>query len=303
MCIRFIYSSKYEVDIGPHVFPTSKYRLVRDWLLAHGVVAEGDFVEPPPASREELLTAHTAAYLDDLEALRWTHRTQSSELPISREIVDAYRIACGGTILAAREALRAGPGVAVHIGGGFHHAFADRAEGFCYLNDIAVAIRVMMGERSISRAAVVDCDLHQGNGTAHIFEGEAEVLTVSLHQENNYPAKQKSDIDIGLDDRTGDDEYLARLEAVCRDSVRPHGGELLVYVAGADPYLDDQLGGLSLTMEGLRERDRIVLECARGAGMAAVVVFAGGYAHRLEDTVQIHANTCVVAKEAARNRP
>src|SRR5580765_2189016 len=176
-----VYSAEYECDIGTHVFPTRKFRMVRDRLLAEGAAAPADVLEAPRATRDELQLVHTAAYLDDLAHLRWTPRTLASELPLSGPIVRAYELACGGTTLAAREALRRG--ASANLGGGFHHAFADRAEGFCYLNDLAVAIRVLQRERAIRRAAVVDLDVHQGNGTARIFAGDDDVFTLSIHQE------------------------------------------------------------------------------------------------------------------------
>jgi acetoin utilization deacetylase AcuC-like enzyme len=297
--MKFVYSPRYEANIGPHVFPTSKYRLTRERLLERGLVTEGDFVEPEPATREQLLLVHTPSYLDDLENLRWTERTRYSELPLTHEIVDAYVMAAGGSILAARLAVGEAPHLCVHIGGGFHHAFADHAEGFCYINDIAVAIRVAQQEGLLTRAIVVDCDLHQGNGTAHIFQDDASVFTLSIHQENNYPVKQRSDLDIGLDDFAGDDEYLSALGAALGPALDRHEPELLVYVAGADPYRDDLLGGLRLTKEGLRERDRLVLSAAKERAIPALVVMAGGYARHLTDTVDIHAATCEVALSIA----
>src|SRR5690242_686396 len=180
-----VYSAGYECDIGPHVFPVEKFRLVRDALVHSGDVDAAALLDPEPAPREALLRVHTPEYLDDLAALRWTPRTLYSELPLTEEIVRAYVLAAGGTMLAAREAQRRGAGI--NLGGGFHHAFADRAEGFCYINDLAVAVRALLDDRTIRRAAVVDLDVHQGNGTAGIFHGDAAVFTLSLHQETNYP--------------------------------------------------------------------------------------------------------------------
>src|SRR5437867_2507133 len=198
-----VYSTGYECDIGPHVFPMEKFRLTRDALVEAGDVGAGEVLEPEPAPREDLLLVHTAEYLDDLAQLRWTPRTLYSELPLTSEIVRAYQLAAGGTTLAARAALTSGFGI--QLGGGFHHAFADRAEGFCYINDLAVAIRVLQRDGRIARAAVVDLDVHQGNGTAAIFRGDAGVFTLSLHQELNYPMpKQHGVLDIGLPNGIGD---------------------------------------------------------------------------------------------------
>ena len=179
----------------------------------------------------------------------------------------------------------------MHLGGGFHHAFADRAEGFCYLNDIAVAAKTAMEETGIEHISVIDTDVHQGNGTARIFQGEPRVFTFSIHQENNYPLKEESDLDIGLDDGTGDADYLEELERGLEISVEKRKPELVYYVAGADPYKEDQLGGLRLTLEGLRRRDRLVLEAAHAVEAKVVIVLAGGYARLVEDTVTIHVQT------------
>jgi acetoin utilization deacetylase AcuC-like enzyme len=296
-----VYSPYYACDIGPHVFPTAKYQRVRDRLVAEGWITAGRIVEPPPAPRELLELAHSPQYLDDLEALRVTPRTAYSELPLSRDIIDAYRRAASGTVAAARAALihRA----AVHIGGGFHHASADRAEGFCYLNDLAVAIRALQRAGEVRRAAVVDLDVHQGNGTAMIFEGDASVFTLSLHQESNYPApKARSTLDIGLEDGLGDDAYDHVL-APALERVWAFAPEIVLYAAGADPYLDDQLGGLALTLGGLERRDRRVLEGCAERRIPAVVTLAGGYARRLEDTIAIHTATCRIALAIAGLKP
>ena len=292
-----VHSPEYFCDIGPHVFPVEKFARVRAHLVSGREIEAGDILAPAPAPRADLLTAHTPEYLDDLDALRWTHRTRMSELPLTAEIVQAYRLAAGGTTLAARAALERGSGI--NLGGGFHHASADRAEGFCYLNDLAVAVRVLLRDGRIRRAAVVDLDVHQGNGTALIFRGDESVFTLSVHQEMNYPApKADSTLDVGLDDCTGDDEYLRRLDPAL-EAVWSFGPEIVLYQAGADPYVEDQLGGLRLTFAGLEARDRRVLEgCARRR-IPAVVTLGGGYARRVEDTVAIHATTCRVALDAA----
>jgi acetoin utilization deacetylase AcuC-like enzyme len=233
--------------------------------------------------------------LDDLESRRWTEATRQSELPLTSEIVRAYLLAAGGTTLAARMALDGRQLIVPHLGGGFHHAFAGHAEGFCYINDIAVAIRVMQRDGLIRRALVVDADLHQGNGTAHIFADDPDVFTMSIHQENNYPAKQHSDLDIGLEDFAGDETYLRELGAVYPAIADRHQPQLLVYVAGADPYERDQLGALKITLDGLRRRDELVLGGAAMLGIPTVVVMAGGYACDKADTARIHAETVKAA--------
>lgn len=292
-----VHAPAYECDIGPHVFPTVKFRLVRERLVAEGRVRNEDIEPARPAPREDLLGVHSPGYLEDLEHLRWTPRTLASELPLTREIVDAYVLAAGGTTQAARAALDRG--FAVNLGGGFHHAFADRAEGFCYVNDLAVAARALQHEGRITRAAIVDVDVHQGNGTARIFAGDPSVFTLSIHQESNYPMpKERSDLDVGLADGAGDDEYLTSLEHAL-EPVWAFAPDLVLLQAGADPYRDDQLGGLALTLEGLERRDRLVLEGCAARGIPAAATFGGGYARRLEDTVEIHAATCRIALRLA----
>jgi len=295
-----VWSVAYGCDIGTHVFPTEKYEATYRALIASGDVQGETDVSPPPASRELLALAHEPAYLDDLDALRWTPRTQYSELPLTREIVDAFALGASGTTLAARLALERG--AAAHLGGGLHHAYAGHAEGFCYINDLAVAARAMLGEGRVERIAIVDLDVHQGNGTAHIFRAEPAVFTLSVHQENNYPMpKEAGDLDVGLDDGTGDDAYLSAL-APALERVWAFAPQLVLYQAGADPYRDDQLGGLALSLAGLEARDRAVLEgCAR-RGIAVATTLGGGYARRLEDTVHIHATTSRLALAMARGR-
>jgi acetoin utilization deacetylase AcuC-like enzyme len=292
----FVWSPGYEADIGAHVFRTAKYRQVRERLLASGTAPPEAFLLPRPRGKPLLELVHSREYLEDLAFLRWTPRTASSELPLTGEIVAWFETAVAGTATATELALVRG--AALHVGGGFHHAFADHAEGFCYLNDTAVAARAALGDggeppsgRRVHTVSVVDVDVHQGNGTARIFQGDPRVFTFSIHQENNYPMKEESDLDIGLDDHTGDAEYLAELEQGLELSVRKRRPDLVYYVAGADPYREDQLGGLDLTLPGLRERDRRVLTACRETGASVVVVLAGGYALLAEDTVTIHVQT------------
>lgn len=295
--MKFVWSPEYEVDIGVHVFPTAKYRLIREKLLADGTCSKEDFLVPVPATKEQLLLVHTRDYLEDLHDLRRTERTMYSELPLRHEIINGYYLAAGGTILACRAAVAVSPHVSCHIGGGFHHAFANHAEGFCYINDIAVAARVLQQENLAQRVLVIDLDLHQGNGTAHIFAGDPTVFTISVHQENNYPQKQKSDIDIGLSDYADDDEYLSHLEEIVPEILDSQNPDLVIFVAGADPYQDDQLGNLKVTIHGLAERDQLVLSETIKRNIPVVTVTAGGYAQHVMDTVQIHAQTCQIAAE------
>ena len=292
-----LWSPRYEVDIGAHVFPTAKYRLVRDALLARGSAGDGDFLEPTPATWEDLELAHDPDYLRRIrEGALSPIEEVTLELPFSPELRAASILCCGGTLQAAHMALS--DGVGIHLGGGFHHAYRDHGEGFCLLNDVAVALAGLLGSGAVERGAVVDLDLHQGNGTAGIFASDDRVFTFSMHQERNYPMpKTPGDLDVGLPDGTRDEAYLSALEKSLATVMARQDPELVVYLAGADPYVEDQLGGLALTRAGLEARDRMVLEeCARW-GIPVAVVLAGGYARRLEDTVRIHARTVEVAME------
>jgi acetoin utilization deacetylase AcuC-like enzyme len=301
----FVSHPDYGAGIGEHVFPVAKYAGTVERLLADGDTTAADWLAPPPATRAELLRVHTAGYLDDFLHCRWTARTEPSELPLNPDLVRAAVRGAGGTILACREALDRG--FAVHVGGGLHHAFADHAEGFCYINDIAVGIRAMQAEGRIARAAVIDCDVHQGNGTAHIFQGDDRVFTFSIHQERLYPVKEASDLDIGLADPAGDATYLGALGRALPEVFRRGRPELVVYQAGADPYEHDQLGNLGITRAGLAERDRLVLAACAAHGVPCAITLGGGYAVELADTIAIHAATArtalVLAGECAGGEP
>lgn len=286
--MKLVWSPKYQVDLLGHIFPVVKYRLTQEAALEAGIISDGDLVEAPRPAREDLLLAHTPGYIDDLMNLRWTHRTQRSEMALTREIAEAYIYAAGGTTEAARIALE--EMVCVHNGGGFHHAFPDHAEGFCYINDVAVAARRLKKDGFVKRVAVIDCDLHQGNGTAYAFRDEPDVFTFSIHQENNYPLKERSNLDIGLPDGAGDGQYLKELEVV-HDVLDRHQPDIVFYLAGADPFLGDQLGGLALTKEGLRRRDGLVFGALRARDIPVAAVFAGGYAADVADDVDIHLAT------------
>lgn len=289
----FIYSTKYYADIGIHVFPIIKYRKVYERLAKETALNWSYFIDPEPATEEELLLTHTPEYLDDLKTCAWTPRTVYSELPISKEIAELFILAAGGTIAASREAMKSG--WAVHLCGGFHHAFADKAEGFCYINDLAVAVRVLQNERLIKKAAVIDCDLHQGNGTAKIFQGDDSVFTFSIHQRDLYPIKEKSDLDIHLPLGISDEPYLEHLHDAIPKILDEFAPDFVLYQAGADPYRQDQLGNLSLTIEGLRKRDRYIFSECKSRKIPVAVTLGGGYAFNTDDTITIHYNTCISA--------
>ncbi|HTS59130.1 MAG TPA: histone deacetylase [Terriglobales bacterium] len=322
---KLVYSDDYYLPIGAHVFPAEKYEHVHKRLLHTGVAEPGDFVAPQPASDSDILLVHTPLYVQKLKTGTLSaHEELQLEIPYSPELVRAFWLAAGGSILAADHALR--DRIAFNIGGGFHHAFPDHGEGFCMIHDVAVAIRRMQRDDRIRSAMTVDCDVHHGNGTAAIFAGvrvpsaplpstgpallglsaaaklrsahAGEVFTISLHQEHNYPAwKPPSSIDVDLPDEMGDEEYLGWLDQALSSGLRQFEPDLLCYIAGADPYQEDQLGGLSLTIEGLKRRDELVFRVARTRDIPVMVTFAGGYARRVEDTVTIHANTVIAAKE------
>jgi len=298
-----VYSDGYDLNFGSHVFQTAKYRLTRDLLLRRRVATPADFVEPTAATMEQLHCAHAAHWIARLENGRLNyHEILRLEIPYSRTMVQAAFLATGGSIEAARRALDYG--AAINLGGGFHHAFHSHGEGFCAVNDIAVAIRVLQSEGRVGKAMTIDCDVHQGNGTASIFAADDSVFTLSVHQLNNYPnEKPPSNLDVNLDDGVGDREYLAKLRSACEESLTAFQPELVIYVAGADPYFDDQLGGLSLSKEGLLIRDRIVFNACVRRGIPVAAVLAGGYARYIEDTVEIHANTVVAVGESLRGAP
>ncbi len=297
---KLIYSDGYDLNLGAHVFPSQKYRLIHERLLADGSAAPEDFLAPQPASDEDVLRVHSQDYVRKLKTGSLTREEiMRLEVPYSPELVKAAWLAAGGSILAGQRALQ--DGWAANIGGGFHHAYADHGEGFCVLHDVAIAIRRLQFDRAIERAMVVDTDVHQGNGTASIFGGDGDVFTLSIHQERNYPyPKPPSTMDINLPDGVGDEDYLAILEKHLHRAFQDFSPQILFYVAGADPYREDQLGGLALTMEGLASRDALVFDYAKRNGVPAAMTLAGGYARRVEDTVKIHAGTILAMRDAAQ---
>jgi len=285
--VKVVYSPRYEIALPGHIWPTTKYRLIVERLRASPRIA---IVEPALASWDDLALVHTAEYLSKLRDNTLTPEDVATlELPWVPALADAFRLMVGGTIAAARAAMD--DGVAAHVGGGLHHAFANHGEGFCPLNDVAVAVRVVQSEGRVHRAAIVDLDVHHGNGTAMIFERDEAVFTFSVHQQHNYPFfKPRGRLDIGLEDGAADARYLALLSDAM-PQVMAHEPDLVVYLAGADPYERDRLGGLKLTKHGLAERDRLVIDAVRAARVPLVTVLAGGYAEDVNDTVDIHVAT------------
>lgn len=297
---QIVYSPKYNVDIGTHVFPTNKYDLIKERLINNHNFIKEDFIESVPAKGEDILLVHTPEYFKKIKCGTLTVNDEMKlELPYSPQLAQGSFICVGGSIKAAQIALEQGMGV--HLGGGFHHAFADHGEGFCVFNDHAVAIAYLLKNNKIKKAAVIDCDLHQGNGTASIFKNNTSVFTFSIHQENNYPIpKEKSDLDIGLDNNAEDAAYLDALKQAVKEIILKEKPDFIVYVAGADTYRYDQLGGLALTIGGMKQRDEIVLGFAGRYKIPALTVLAGGYAVEIKDTITIHANAVLTAVEYTR---
>ncbi|MDT4895262.1 MAG: hypothetical protein QOH25_339 [Acidobacteriota bacterium] len=289
--MRVSYTPRYYADIGEgHVFPIRKFELVRDCLLREGTLRPADIVEPQPAALRDVLLVHTDDYVTRLRAGTLTSRElRRLGLPWSKALVRRSFLAAGGTLNAARFALSAGVGS--NLAGGTHHAFPDRGEGFCVLNDVAIAIRALRRDCLIKRAAIIDCDVHQGNGTAAIFEDDESVFTFSMHGAKNYPLfKERSTLDVELPDGTQDEEYLETL-ATHLPRVFAHAPDIVFYLGGADPYKGDKLGRLALTIEGLRARDHRVLSECRARSIPVATTMSGGYAAEISDTVEIHCNT------------
>ena len=285
------YHPGYQIPLPTgHPFPIAKFPLLKDQLLAEGVLAPGDILQPEPVDRDTLELVHTAEYLDKLESSRLSAAEQRRlGMPWSDALWLRSRLASGGTLLAARAALESG--LSGNLAGGTHHAFADHGEGFCVLNDVAIAIAKLRVEDAIQRALVIDLDVHQGNGTAAIFENVEEVFTFSMHGERNYPAaKMRSDLDVALQDGADDREYLGALERHLPAVLDAADADIAFYLAGVDVAAGDRYGKLALSEEGIRLRDRLVINSVRGRGAPIVIVLGGGYAPTRERTAELHAH-------------
>ncbi len=287
--IPLVYHPEYDLNLGAHVFPAQKYRLIRERL------ADWPVHTPDPATDAQVQLVHTPEWTAALRNGTLTPRQiQTLEIPWSPQMARGFWLAAGGSLLAGRLALS--HGAAYNIGGGFHHAFRNHGEGFCAVHDVAIAIRALQAEGLIERALIVDTDVHHGNGTAAIFADDPTAFTLSIHQQNNYPAvKPPSDLDLPVADGVGDDEYLAILQPAVEQAVATFQPDIVFYVAGADPYYDDQLGGLDLSIAGLTARDTAVFIAAMSRRIPVAIALAGGYARRVEDTVTIHTNTALAA--------
>jgi acetoin utilization deacetylase AcuC-like enzyme len=290
--VRAFYSDHFVLPLPEgHKFPMAKYSGLRERILADGIIAPPDLHEAPAASWDDLLLVHDAGYVDAVKTGTVARDIQRRiGFPWSPEMVERSRRSVGATIAAARVALD--EGVCANLAGGTHHAFADRGEGFCVFNDVAVASRVLQRDGHATRIAVVDLDVHQGNGTAAIFTGDDSVFTFSMHGEKNFPFKKEtSDLDVALAAGTGDDEYLAALRRHLDDVLNRHQPDFVFYLAGADPFEGDRLGRLKMTVDGLRTRDEIVLGTLSKAGLPVAISMSGGYATDVEAIVTIHTNT------------
>lgn len=295
--MKCVYHPSYQIALPPgHPFPMSKYGLLKEQLLAEGIIAADDLLQPEPLDLSDLALVHSHEYLEKLQSSRLSSAEQRRiGLPWSEALWQRSRLASAGTLLAARTAI--GVGVAANLAGGTHHAFADHGEGFCVLNDVAIAVRKLQAERWIGRAAIVDLDVHQGNGTAAIFETEDSVYTFSMHGERNYPlVKMRSNLDVPLREGVGDAEYLGALHRHLPTVLDAAVPDLVFYLAGVDVAAGDRYGKLMLTEQGIRARDRSVIDAVRGRGLPLVIVLAGGYAPTRARTAELHAH---VIREAA----
>lgn len=302
--MKVFYSDPFVFPLpGGHRFPINKFALLRQAVQAAGVVRPDDLVLSGRASDEEILRVHDADYLERLQAGQLTpYEVRRIGLPWSSELVERARRTTGGTVAACRAALQ--EGIAVNLAGGTHHAFRDHGQGYCLFNDSVIAIRAMQAQGRVRRAVVLDCDVHQGNGTAALAATDPTIFTFSIHNENNFPLfKERSDLDIGLPDGTEDDAYLTALEPGVRSALQRARADLAIYVAGADPYEGDLLGRMRMSKAGLAERDRAVLGLCRESGLPVAAVMAGGYGRNVEDTVAIHLQSVRIAAELAQGWP
>jgi acetoin utilization deacetylase AcuC-like enzyme len=299
--VRVSYCDHYVLPLPPgHTFPIAKYALLRERVVAEGIVPEVDLIVPPAAPAADLLRVHTADYVRKIfDGTLSDDERRAIGLPWSPELVERSRRSVGGTTEAARAALA--DGVAVNLAGGTHHAFPDRGSGYCVFNDVAVAARALQAEGAVRRVVVIDLDVHQGDGTAVIFAEDPSVFTLSVHGARNFPLrKQRSDLDIELADGTEDAPYLEAVERGVAEAIERSGAELAFYLAGADPFAGDRLGRMRVSREGLAARDALVFEACQGAGLPVAVCMAGGYGRDIRETVAIQAAT---VRAAARLFP
>ena len=301
--MKIYYTDHYVLPLPPgHRFPMQKYALLRERVQAAGLAGEDGLLLPPAATDEEILRAHDPRYLARVVGGTLSPEEQKRiGFPWSPQMVERSRRSSGATLAAARAALH--DGVGVNLAGGTHHAFRDRGEGYCVFNDAAIAALALQAEGRIRRAVIIDCDVHQGNGTASILAGDSAVFTFSIHGANNFPfTKEQSDLDIELPDGTGDAAYLEALEQCVCHALSAAQADLALYLSGADAFEGDRLGRLGLSKAGLSARDRLVFELCQSAGIPVAVAMAGGYGRRIEDTVDVHFETVRLAHEVLARR-
>ena len=294
--MKVFYADQFELSLpSNHRFPMEKYRLLRQRVVEAGLVSPEDLCVPCAATDEQITRVHDAEYLRRLKRGELTVREiRRLGFPWSLELVERSRRSCGGTIEACRAALSGSP--SVNLAGGTHHAFPDHGKGYCVFNDSAIAARAMQAEGRAQRVIILDCDVHQGDGTAAIFADDQTVFTFSIHGAKNFPfRKQRSDIDLELEDGSGDAVYLGSLEMGVRRALEMAAPDVAIYLAGADPFVGDRLGRLAMSKEGLAERDRTVFRHCKEAGVPVAVTMAGGYARKVQDTVDIHFQTVRIA--------
>ena len=299
MAVQYVHEAIAGIDIGDHVFPTEKYRELAILIKSELGVGSQRFHGWEEVLDEDLERVHTPHYLEDLRLARSSWATRASELPVNARVIAGFRGMTGGSIRTVRLALE--HGVGFHVGGGFHHAFPDHAEGFCFLHDMGVAVERMRAEEGIDRVLFVDVDVHQGNGTVAVYAEDPDTFTYSIHQQNNYPPKQRGDMDRGLADGLENEDYLAILEADLDQIDGRFEPDLVCYVGGVDPHREDALGGLELTDEGIQARDRLVLGRYIGRGVPVAVFLAGGYAPSPERTAALHLCAARACEEATQS--
>ena len=296
--LKIAYSPIYKYRLPPgHRFPMIKYELIPEQLLREGTISNDSFFEPAALSRDQLQLVHTDEYLAKLDALELDRKeARNIGFPIREDLIVRGKHIARGTYDCAMWAIK--EGVSLNIAGGTHHAFADHGEGFCVFNDMALASALLLEEEKVSKIMIVDLDVHQGNGTAHIFQDDSRVFTFSMHGEKNYPLrKQESDLDISLPDGTDDFNYLSQLRSILPIIIEDYQPELIFYLAGVDVLKSDKLGRLSLSREGCKARDAFVFETCRSYGIPVAVAMGGGYSHRISDIIEAHANTFRLAQE------
>jgi acetoin utilization deacetylase AcuC-like enzyme len=300
--MKIFYTDTFTIALPEgHRFPISKYALLRKRIIDSNLFMPQDFCIPRAATTEEITRGHDPDYLRRVQNGELTAREiRRIGLPWSPGLVERARRSAGATVEACFAALD--EGVAVHLGGGTHHAFVNQGQGYCVFNDSVIAARSLQAKTHIRHVLLIDCDVHQGNGTAAILQNDATIFTFSIHGKNNFPYhKIKSDLDIGLEDGTDDSAYLDALREGVKESLKRVRAEFVIYLAGADPYAEDRFGRLALSKEGLAERDRLVFQYCRKAGLPVAVTMAGGYAPNIEDIVDIHFQTVQIASEFHRS--